>query len=119
MSIATNGSLIPNVSGVPLDARSVCANLDSLGNIENPYVGLRIWVEDLSKEVIVKSLSTAGVGIFSKTVIGEVEDSPKLSDISTLSLIKPSGKNHIIIALEDGSTVLDTSTTPLPAFTNM
>lgn len=108
MSIVTNGSLIPNVSGAPLDARAVCQDLSGLKSVENPYVGLRVWVSDIGKEVIVKTLDTVGAGIFAKKVIGEIEYAAGKSDFSTLSLSKPTGKRHLIVSAS-GNILVDTS----------
>lgn len=85
MNIVTNGSLIPNVSGAPLDARTVCDSYDSLISVENPYVGLHIWVADIGKEVVVTSLKSVGVGIFTKFVIGDVESVVSSSELSGMT----------------------------------
>ena len=85
MRIVTNGSLIPNVSGAPLDARTVCESYESLSNIENPYVGLRIWITAANREVVVTSLKSVGVGVFTKQTIGSVENVVNASELSGMT----------------------------------
>ena len=50
MAIATNDSLIVNKEGAPIDARTVAPTLAALAEIENPYVGLRVFVTETGKE---------------------------------------------------------------------
>lgn len=85
MNIVTNGSLIPNAPGVPLDARSVCATYAGLSNIQNPYVGLRVWVLEDNREVVVTSLKSVGVGVFNKSVIDTVEPVVSSSELSGMT----------------------------------
>lgn len=85
MNIVTNGSLIPNVSGAPLDARTVCATYEDLSTIQNPYVGLHVWVTEAGREVVVTSLKSVGVGIFTKKVIGDVENVVRSSELSGMT----------------------------------
>lgn len=76
MAITVNQSLIPNAAGAPLDARTQAANTAALTGIDNPYVGMKVWLADPGKEVIVKTVTTQQVGLFTKTVIAAVEDVP-------------------------------------------
>ena len=46
MAIAANDSLIVNKEGAPIDARTVAPTLEALAEIENPYVGLRVFDRD-------------------------------------------------------------------------
>lgn len=98
MPIVTSNSLIPNLAGVPLDARTVCANASALSSIENPYVGMRIWLQSEGKEVIVKSLSGSSIGTTEETPSRAEIDSLK-SDLSitSLALTKPANGLHLVV----------------------
>lgn len=84
MAIALADSLLPNKTGVPVDARTVAADTDALPTIENPYVGMHVWISDPGKEVIVKTLKNQTVGAFTKKVIDTTEDAVVQSDLTTL-----------------------------------
>ena len=62
MSIAVAQSLIPTVAQAPLDARTVVAALADIANIENPYVGLEVWVTATGKKYRIKTLTSTTVG---------------------------------------------------------
>lgn len=84
MAIALADSLLPNKTGVPVDARTVAANAAALAAIENPYIGMHVWINDPGKEVIVKTLKDQTVGAFTKKVIDTTEDAVVQSDLTTL-----------------------------------
>lgn len=85
MAIAIADSLLPNKIATPLDVRSVVANTDALSTIENPYVGMHVWINDPGKEVIVKTLKMQTVGVFSKQIIDTTENVPTAAEISALT----------------------------------
>ena len=57
-----NGSLIPSGKNEPLDARTRIANIAEIENIEVPYVGMIIYVEDEKVYYKVLSLKNKQVG---------------------------------------------------------
>jgi hypothetical protein len=57
-----NGSLIPSGKNEPLDARTRIANIAEIENIEVPYVGMIIYVEDEKVYYKVSSLKNKQVG---------------------------------------------------------
>ena len=84
MAIALVDSLLPNKTGVPVDARTVAANAAVLAAIENPYAGMRVWLADPGKDVIVKTLKDQTVGAFTQKIIDTTEDAVVQSDLTTL-----------------------------------
>lgn len=84
MAIAIADSLMPNRLAAPLDVRSAAADADALPAIENPYVGMHVWLNDPGKEVIVTSLKNQTAGVFTRQVIAATEDVPTAGDVSGL-----------------------------------
>ena len=66
MPIAVAQSLVPTTAQAPLDARTVVAAVADIANIENPYVGLEVFVTATGKKYRIKTLTSTTVG--TKTV---------------------------------------------------
>lgn len=84
MAIAANDSLIVNKEGAPIDARTVAPTLEALAEIENPYVGLRVFVSETGKEYRVTKIEDVAVGAFAKKQIKTYEALPDLSGMADL-----------------------------------
>ena len=85
MSIAVAQSLIPTAAQVPLDARTVVAALADIANIENPYVGLEVWVTATGKKYRIKTLTETNVGTRTVYTVGTYEAIPDAGDLADLS----------------------------------
>ncbi len=85
MPIAVAQSLIPTAAQAPLDARTVVASLADIANIENPYIGLEIYVTAAGKKYRVKTLAETAVGTRTVYTVGTYEAVPDQSDLSGLS----------------------------------
>ncbi len=85
MPIAVAQSLIPTAAQAPLDARTVVASLADIANIENPYIGLEIYVTAAGKKYRVKTLTETAVGTRTVYTVGTYEAVPDQSDLSDLS----------------------------------
>lgn len=82
MAIAANDSLIVNKEGAPIDARTVAPTLAALTEIENPYVGLHIFVTATGKEYRVTEIEDVAVGAFTKKQIKTYEALPDADDLT-------------------------------------
>jgi hypothetical protein len=60
--VVVNGSLIPSVKNVPLDFRCRVAAIEDILNIELPFVGMVVYVEQEEKFYVVKTLKGSKVG---------------------------------------------------------
>lgn len=100
------GSLIPNVSGIPLDARLSCDDEQSLPHLENPYVGMRVWLQKEKKEIIVTEIKESASGIISRKTIGSYEVSyPAENTADSLGFVKPAAGVHLrILRQSEGGT---------------
>ena len=60
--IVINGSLIPSVKNAPTDFRCRVAVVEDIQNIELPFVGMIVYVEQNNKFYVIKSLKSKTVG---------------------------------------------------------
>ena len=95
MAIAANDSLIVNKEGAPIDARTVAPTLEALAEIENPYVGLRVFVTGAGKEYRVTEIEEVAVGAFTKKRIKTYEALPDAAALEdTFAVIQNLTENH-------------------------
>ena len=95
MAIAANDSLIVNKEGAPIDARTVAPTLAALAEIENPYVGLRVFVTETGKEYRVTEIEEVAVGVFTKKRIKTYEALPDAAALEdTFAVIQNLTENH-------------------------
>lgn len=95
MAIAANDSLIVNKEGAPIDARTVAPTLEALAEIENPYVGLRVFVTETGKEYRVTEIEEVAVGAFTKKRIKTYEALPDAAALEdTFAVIQNLTENH-------------------------
>ena len=85
MPIAVAQSLVPTTAQAPLDARTVVAALADIANIENPYIGLEVFVTATGKKYRIKTLTSTTVGTKTVYVVGTYEAVPDAGDLETLS----------------------------------
>lgn len=60
--IIVGGSLIPSTSDSPLDGRTRVGTFEEIESILNPYLGMKVFVEDTGKEYVVRRLKDKQVG---------------------------------------------------------
>ena len=95
MAIAANDSLIVNKEGAPIDARTVAPTLEALAEIENPYVGLRVFVTETGREYRVTEIEDVAVGAFTKKRIKTYEALPDAAALEdTFAVIQNLTENH-------------------------
>lgn len=58
-NIAVGSSLVVTEVNKPLDARTRIATLSDAGSIQNPFVGMRVYVLDEAKDYTVRTLKTS------------------------------------------------------------
>ena len=85
MPLAVKTSLIPATANSPLDARTVVAALADLVNIENPYVGLEIYVAETGKKYRVTTLSSRTIGAQTVYSVGEYTELPDMTDLESVT----------------------------------
>ena len=113
MAIAANDSLIVNKEGAPIDARTVAPTLEALAEIENPYVGLRVFVTGAGKEYRVTKIEDVAVGAFTKKRIKTYEALPDAAALEdTFAVIDNLTENHSIeIGFENAPLETETEVT--------
>lgn len=76
-TILASGGFKPTTQDTPIDMRTRVATREDIYNIENPYVGMQVYVVDEGKRYTIKSLKGGEVG--GVTVeglrVGEIADS--------------------------------------------
>ena len=82
MPIAVAQSLIPSTAQAPLDARTVVATLADIANVDNPYVGLEIYVTATGKKYRVKTLTETMIGTRTVYTVGTYEAVPDAADMA-------------------------------------
>lgn len=60
--IIVGGSLIPSTPDTPLDGRTRVRTFDEIENILNPYMGMKVFVEDTGKEFVIRKLKDKQIG---------------------------------------------------------
>lgn len=113
MAIAANDSLIVNKEGAPIDARTVAPTLAALAEIENPYVGLRVFVTETGKEYRVTEIEEVAVGAFTKKRIKTYEALPDAAALEdTFAVIQNLTENHSLeIGFENAPLETETEVT--------
>lgn len=81
--ITIAGALIPSISDTPLDKRTRVTSAADIADIENPFVGMHIYVTGTGKEYVVKTLKSKTIGALAvpNAAIDEVEEVPVSSDV--------------------------------------
>ena len=54
--VIISGSLVPSTKDTPIDSRTRVTTLDDILTIDLPYVGMIVFVEEVGKHYVVKSL---------------------------------------------------------------
>ncbi len=85
-NIATAGSLIPNATNTPLDARTRIAALANISDIEVPYIGMHFYVTGTGVEYIVKTLKSKTIGglVTADAQVDTYEAIPDAGDIEAV-----------------------------------
>ena len=60
--IIIGGAVLPSTPDTPTDARCRVQTFEDIQNVENPYVGMKIYVVDSGKEYVVRKLADKQVG---------------------------------------------------------
>ena len=84
MPIAVAQSLIPSTAQAPLDARTVVATLADIANVDNPYVGLEIYVTATGKKYRVATLTETTIGTRTVYTVGTYEAIPDAADVAAM-----------------------------------
>ena len=93
--ITIAGALIPSTADTPIDRRTRVSSEASIAAIENPYIGMHIFVSGTGREYVVKSLKSKTIGALEvqNAAVDRYEVVPQSSDIN--------GINSRIAALEN------------------
>lgn len=85
--ITIAGALIPSTADTPLDKRARVASAADIAAIENPFVGMHVFVTATGREYVVKSLKAKTIGALEvpNAAIDDYEEVPDASDLSGLS----------------------------------
>lgn len=113
MAIAANDSLIVNKEGAPIDARTVAPTPAALAEIENPYVGLRVFVTGAGREYRVTEIEDVAIGAFTKKRIKTYEALPDAAALEdTFAVIQNLTENHSLeIGFENAPLETETEVT--------
>ena len=81
--ITIAGALIPSISDTPLDKRTRVTSAADIADIENPFVGMHVYVTATGREYVVRSLKAKTIGALEvpNAAIDEVEEVPVSSDV--------------------------------------
>ena len=60
--IITGGGIMPSTIDTPADVRTRVNTFADIANIDNPFVGMEVWVIDEAKEYRVKKLVSKVIG---------------------------------------------------------
>lgn len=60
--IITGGGIMPSTTDTPGDVRTRVQTFAEIGNIDNPFIGMEVWVIDEEKEYRVKRLVPKMIG---------------------------------------------------------
>ena len=88
MALAVKTSLIPSTAQSPLDSRTVVAALADLVNIENPYVGLEVYVAETGKKYRVTTLSSRTIGTQTVYSVGKYAALPDMTDLERVTALE-------------------------------
>lgn len=76
-TILSSGGFKPTTQDTPIDMRTRVETRDDIYKIENPYVGMQVYVKDEGRRYTVRSLADGNVGgmAVSGALVGEIVDS--------------------------------------------
>lgn len=60
--IIIGGAVMPSTVDTPTDARTRVETYEDIANIDNPFVGMEVWVVDEAKEYRIKKLISKVIG---------------------------------------------------------
>ena len=60
--IIVGGLLIPSTPDSPLDGRTRVGTFEEIEGIPNPYLGMKVFVEETGKEYVVRKLKDKQIG---------------------------------------------------------
>ena len=60
--IIIGGAILPSTPDTPTDARCRVQTFEDIQNVENPYVGMKVYVVDSGKEYVVRKLMDKEIG---------------------------------------------------------
>lgn len=60
--IIIGGSVLPSTPDTPTDARCRVGTFDEIQHIENPFIGMNVYVADTGKEYVIRKLKDKQVG---------------------------------------------------------
>ena len=83
-AIAVGGALVPDSMNTPLDSRTRVWSRADIANIANPYQGMRIYIDEEDKQVLVTSLEQVKQGILTVYRVKEVVDVPSKQDLNDI-----------------------------------
>lgn len=78
--IIIGGAVLPSTPDTPTDARCRVQTFEDIQNVENPYVGMKIYVVDDEKEYVVRKLADKQIGGI--TIPGGSIDMESVEDIA-------------------------------------
>lgn len=96
--IITGGGIMPSTSDTPADVRTRVQTFADIANIDNPFVGMEVWVIDEAKEYRIKKLVPK--------VIGGVEIPNGAIDIQDAEAVVDAKKEIIEEAIHEAEATL-------------
>ena len=98
--IITGGGIMPSTTDTPGDVRTRVQTFADIANIDNPFVGMEVWVIDEEKEYRIKKLASK--------VIGGMEIPNGRIDIEQEGAVVDAKKEIIEETLKEAETALGT-----------
>lgn len=98
--IITGGGIMPSTTDTPGDVRTRVQTFADIATIDNPFVGMEVWVVDEEKEYRIKKLASK--------VVGGIEIPNGAIDIEDTEAIVDVKKEIIGEALTEAETTLGT-----------
>lgn len=98
--IIIGGAVMPSTVNTPTDARTRVQTFADIAFIDNPFVGMEVWVMDEAKEYRIKKLVPK--------VIGGIEIPDGAIDIEDAEAVVDAKKEIIEEALQEAETTLGT-----------
>lgn len=96
--IIIGGAVMPSTVNTPTDARTRVQTFQDIASIDNPFVGMEVWVMDEAKEYRIKKLIPKVIGGF------EIPDGA--IDINDPEAVVDAKKEIIEEALKEAETTL-------------
>lgn len=96
--IITGGGIMPSTTDTPGDVRTRVNTFAEIANIDNPFVGMEVWVIDEAKEYRIKKLVPK--------VIGGIEIPNGAIDIEDTEAVVDAKKEIIQEAVQEAETAL-------------